>query len=291
MGKRKRKFGDHADGRKLRSLNPITTVGAYIMVDRNDACNLFEDRFDVDVASEYIKEKRKSGLKKFGYMHLILAGYVRTVSQRPGINRFISGQKIYARDNIVVNMAVKKELTLNAEETMIKIVFEPTDGVTEVYNKCNAAIDSAFGDTESDFDGTAKIISFIPGLIKKFAVWLLKTIDYFGLLPKSLLNVSPFHGSMVITSMASLGIPPIYHHLYNFGNVPVFIAFGTKETENILNKKGEVETHTYLPYKVTCDERICDGQYYSSAFKYMRRHLKNPYLLDEPIESVVEDID
>ncbi len=289
MEKRKRRFGDRSDGRKLHSLDPITTLGPYLMVQRNESNNLFADKFNVDVATEYIKFKRKSGLEKFGFTHLLLACYVRTVSQRPGINRFISGQKIYTRDNIVVNMAVKKELSLNAEETMIKVEFEKSDTVDDVYRKFNEVIDSAFDD--SDFDNTARVISFIPGIVKKLTVKLLKFLDYFGMLPKSLINVSPFHGSLVITSMASLGIPPIYHHLYDFGNVPIFISFGAKEIEHTINKNGEVETRKYMPYTVNCDERICDGQYYSSAFKYMRRHFQNPYLLEEPIKEVIEDLD
>lgn len=290
MNKRKRRLGDRSDGRKLRSLEAITTLSAYLMAQRNDATNYFEDKFDIELAEKYVKEKRKAGLEKFGFMHLIVAAYVRTVSQKPGVNRFVSGQKIYARNDISVNIAVKKELSLNAEETMVKTYFTPEDSVEEIYRKFQSNLEATFGETESDFDGTARILNYIPGLVKRFVVGLLKFLDYFGLLPKFLLDVSPFHGSLVITSMASLGIPPVYHHLYNFGNVPVFLAFGTKEIVNELQADGSVKKRKYMPYKVSCDERICDGQYYSSAFKLIRRLMKNPYLLDEPF-TVVEDID
>lgn len=106
--------------------------------------------------------------------------------------------------------------------------------------------ESKGGELDSDFDNTARIINYIPRLIKKFAIWFLKTIDYFGLLPKFLLNVSPFHGSMFITSMGSLGIPPIYHHLYNFGNVPVFISFGAKKSVNEIDDNGQVVKRKYV---------------------------------------------
>lgn len=291
MNKRKRRFGDRKDGRKLRSLDPITQLMPYLMVQRNESNNLFEDKFDADLSAEYIKKKRREGFEKFGFTHILLASYVRTVSQRPGINRFIAGQKTYARNDIVVNITVKKELALNAEETIVRTVFSPTDTVDDVYRKFSENINSAFSEEGSDFDSTAKVISLIPGIIKKLTVKLLKFLDYFGMLPKSLLEVSPFHGSLFITSMGSLGIPPVFHHLYDFGNVPIFLSFGAKETEYSLNKDGKVEKHSYIPYKINCDERICDGHYYSSAFKYMKRHMKNPYLLDEPIENVVEDID
>ena len=230
-------------------------------------------------------------MKNFGLMHVILAAYIRTVSQRPYLNRFLSGQKVYARNTIQVNMAVKKELVANETNTVIKVFFDPHDTAADVYEKFSKTSHDAFAGGENDFDGTARIINYIPGLLKKFAVWFLKLLDYFGLLPKALLNVSPFHGSMFITSMGSLGIPPIYHHLYNFGNIPVFVAFGAKRHACELSPDGEVLKRKYIDYTVVTDERICDGFAYASAFKVFRRYLANPHLLDNPPENVAEDPD
>ena len=125
----------------------------------------------------------------------------------------------------------------------------------------------------------------------KNAVWLLKLFDYFGLLPKSLIEVSPFHGSMFITSMGSLGVPPVYHHLYNFGNIPVFLSFGAKYKKNELKEDGTVVQRKYIDYKVVCDERICDGFTLASGFKLMKSYLKNPHVLDEVPGTVYHDVD
>lgn len=95
---------------------------------------------------------------------------------------------------------------------------------------------------------------------------------------------------MAITSMGSLGIPPIYHHLYNFGNIPVFIAFGAKYYKNELKLDGTVERNKYIDYTVVTDERICDGFYFASALKVLKDCLCNPDKLDTPPETVVEDI-
>ena len=182
-------------------------------------------------------------------------------------------------------------MTLESPDTVVKIVFEPTDTADDVYYKMKTVIDeSKGGELDSDFDNTARIINYIPRLIKKFAIWFLKTIDYFGLLPKFLLNVSPFHGSMFITSMGSLGIPPIYHHLYDFGNIPVFISYGAKRRENELDKNGQPVTRRYIDIAVVTDERVCDGFYFASALKYMRTLFNNPELLDTPPETIIKDI-
>ena len=103
-------------------------------------------------------------------------------------------------------------------------------------------------------------------------------------------HLSPFHGSLFITSMASLGLPPIYHHIYNFGNVPVFIAFGVTEKKQVLKKDGTVEEKKILNYTLVMDERICDGYYYASAFRMFNGILRSPKQLDTPPEQVVEHV-
>ncbi len=288
--KYKKRFGDRKDGRRVRTLHPMDYVSPYIMVERNDASNFFRDSFEVTRAEEFIKRMRENGLKDFGYTHLLIATYVRTVSQFPGINRFIGGQKIYARDEIVVNMMVKKKMATNEQGTAIKVKFDPADTVADVYHKFQAAVDEVYTSEGSGFDKAAAVINKIPGLIKKFIVWLLKTLDYFDLLPKALTGVSPFHGSLFITSMGSLGIMPIYHHLYNFGNVPVFIAFGAKRKAYEISRTGEVLKSLYIDLAVVTDERICDGFYFASAFRKFGYYMKHPEVLEKAPETVVEDI-
>ncbi len=291
--KRKRRFGDRPDGYRLRSLQPMSKVSPYIMPDRSGASVYFHDSFDVTEVENYIRKKRNQGLKGFGVMHVLIAAYVRIISQRPAINRFLSGQRVYSHDNdIVINLTIKREMTLEAEETIVKMHFVPTDTADDVYQKITKLIsENREANPDSDFDNTARIINYIPGVLLKNTVWFLKLLDYFGLLPKSLIEVSPFHGSMFITSMGSLGVPPVYHHLYNFGNIPVFLSFGAKYKKNELKDDGTVVQKKYIDYKVVCDERICDGFNLASGFKLMKSYLKNPHVLDEKPETVHHDVD
>lgn len=288
----KRRFGDRKDGRKIRTMHPMEYVSPFIMVDRNDASNYFRESLEIAHAEEYIRRKREEGLTNFGYMHLLVAAYVRTISQYPGLNRFISGQRIYARNEIAVNMMVKTKMAINEQETAIKVKFSPEDTANEVYERFQKAIDQVHqSEGASDFDSVAKIISKIPRLLKKFIMWILRIMDYFGILPKSLTEVSPFHGSIFITSMGSLGIQPVYHHLYNFGNVPVFLAFGSKHKKYELSRTGEVLKSLYLDIAVVTDERICDGFYFSSGFRKFGYLIKHPDSLDKKPEQIVPDID
>jgi len=290
--KRRRRFGDRKEGRKLRSLHPLNAVACYIMNDRTGSTNYIKDSVEISRVERYISKKRQEGLKGLGFLHVFIAMYVRVVSQLPGINRFVSGQKVYARNNIEVALAIKKEMKLDAMETIIKIECTPTDTIYDIYRKLNEQVElnRAQGDV-SDFDSVARFFHYIPGLMLKFAVFILRIMDYFDLIPRSLTKLSPFHGSLFITSMGSLGIPPIYHHLYSFGNVPLFLAYGAKRKAYEMRKDGTIAERKYIDYAVSSDERICDGHYLATALKFWKDCFKHPEILDTPPETVVEDID
>jgi hypothetical protein len=91
--------------------------------------------------------------------------------------------------------------------------------------------------------------------------------------------------------MGSLGIQPVYHHIYDFGNLPVFIAYGKKRTVSTTDSDGNVKKGRVIDIKVVMDERICDGFYFASAFKALKRYVENPERLTEPPAEVLEDID
>ncbi len=286
-------WGDRPDGRRIRSMPAMSQVSPYIMVSRVGSMNFFADSFEITHIERYIRQKRREGLTNFGITHVLLATYVRTLCKYPALNRFLAGQKVYSRgSDIQYCMTVKKDMTVESPDTVIKVHLTQTDTAEDVYHKFNAAVEEAKKQSEdSSFDNVAAALTLIPGVFLKFTVWLLKLLDYFGLLPKFLLEVSPFHGSLFFTSMGSLGIPPIYHHLYNFGNLPVFGAFGCKRRALELQEDGTLVQRKFVDVKFTMDERIADGFYYAAFFKAYKRLLRTPEMLDQPPTEILQDID
>ena len=63
-----------------------------------------------------------------------------------------------------------------------------------------------------------------------------------------------------------------------------------KRTVTVLDANGNPDRRKYLDFKAVTDERICDGYYYASAFKLMKRLVEHPEALDYPPEQVFEDI-
>lgn len=291
MSKYKRRFGDRKEGRLLRSLPAFAKFVPFIMPTRNDACNQYVESFEVSDVDRRLRKLRVDGYKGIGILHFIIAAYIRGVSMLPGMNRFIVGRRIYARDNIEVVMTVKRSLAIDATETTIKVVFEPTDTIFDVYRKMNEKIDEIKTvEGNNNTEDVAEAMCKAPRFLLRFALTILRIMDYFGWLPQSLLDASPFHGSMIITDLGSLRIGPIYHHIYNFGTLPVFISFGAKRHAYELDRHGNMVDRKYVDCKFVMDERTVDGHYYAQflqAFRYICQH---PEIVETPPSKVVEDV-
>ena len=291
MSKYKRRFGDRKEGRLLRSLPAFAKFVPFIMPTRNDACNQYEESFEVSDVDRRLRKLRVDGYKGIGILHFIIAAYIRGVSMLPGMNRFIVGRRIYARDNIEVVMTVKRSLAIDATETTIKVVFEPTDTIFDVYRKMNEKIDEIKTvEGNNNTEDVAEAMCKAPRFLLRFALTILRIMDYFDWLPQSLLDASPFHGSMIITDLGSLRIGPIYHHIYNFGTLPVFISFGAKRHAYELDRHGNMVDRKYVDCKFVMDERTVDGHYYAQflqAFRYICQH---PEIVETPPSKVVEDV-
>ena len=290
--KRRKRWGDRSDGRLLRSLDPINAIMPFFLKTRNSSSNSFEDSVEITEVEQYLRKKRLEGYPGLGYLHLFIASYIRVASQYPGVNRFISGQRIFARHKIVFAMVVKKGMSADSPESSIKVEFSPRDTIFDVYDKLNCEIKKAREERESNAALlVAKALMKLPRIMIKFGIFALEFMDYFGVMPKLILNASPFHGSIFFTNLGSIGLPPVYHHLYDFGNMPIFIAIGVKRKSYEMNAKGEVMARKYIDYKMVMDERVCDGFYFSQAMKYFNSLIRKPHVLDEPPDKVVEDID
>ncbi|MEL4105551.1 hypothetical protein AAFA46_01740 [Oscillospiraceae bacterium WX1] len=292
MEKTKKRFGDRRDGRLLRSLDPLYKFAPFIMKLKNDANNSFADSIEITEVDRFLRKKRAEGYPGMGMLHVFLSSYVRVVSQKPALNRFVAGQRIYARNCIEVVMMVKKAMSTEAGETSIKVKLDPRDTITDIYHKINAEIDKIKeGVEETNTDGVAAAMMKIPRLILKFLVFILNIFDYYGILPQMLVDASPFHGSLIVTDLGSIGIPPVYHHLYNFGNLPLFLAFGAKRRAFEMEADGKVVEKKYIDYTLVLDERISDGFYFAQVFKYFKSFIRHPQQLDVPPETVYQDVD
>ena len=272
-------FGHRSDGRKIKTLPAFFKVIPSVMLERNDSQVLYKQDIPIKYLDEYIDNKAKDGIK-IAYMHIIHAAIVRVIAERPRLNRFVMNGTTYARNKIYVSLAIKKNLTDDGVETTTKIEYQGTETIFDIKQKLDAIIEqNKEVEANNETDKLAKTLGLIPTGLIRVAVKFLKFLDRHGLLPKAIIKASPFHTSVFLTNVGSLGIDTIYHHLYNFGTTSMFFSMGKKK-KNFIYEDEEIKEEKCITLAFVGDERICDGFYYANSFKSLFRYLKKPELLE-----------
>ncbi len=273
------------DGRYLRDTNPMYKVACHIMDKRYDAMNMVEVDIPIDPMRAYIGEKRKEG-KAVSHLALLIAAYLRTAAEYPEINRFIVNKRVYARNEFAVGMVVLKPG--RTDGTMNKMYFDFEDDIFTVQRKIDDYVSQ--NRQEGETNGTDRIVNIllsIPGLLR-FGVNALKFLDKFGLLPKAVIDMSPFHTSLVITNLASIRSKHIYHHCYEFGTTSIIIAMGSP-IEVPVKKAGGIEFEHMMPLGIVMDERIASGSYFTMCMHKIEAYLKDPKQLEGPPKVVIRE--
>lgn len=283
-------FGKRPDGRVIRNLEPMQKIMPYIMKTRCDSMNMYEDTFNCRPMDQYIKAKAEEGIK-LSYMHIIIAAVVRLIALRPQLNRFVMNGRIYARPKIWVSFVVHPTLQDGSTGTTIKLCFEGTETILEVAEKVNAAIEKETTKRVEE-NGTDKLMrtlmNRIPGPLIKLVIDTLMWMDKHSIMPKKVVELSPFHTSFFITNLKSLGINHIYHHTYNFGTTGLFFAMGKeKRVPVIVGNETVIQKH--MGYGLVSDERFCDGLYFALSLRQLRKFMNNPAILETPLEKKIED--
>ena len=284
-------FGKRPDGRVIRDLEPMQKIMPYIMKTRTDSMNMYEDTFACKPMDAYIKAKEAEGIK-LGYMHICIAAIVRLIALRPQLNRFVMNGKIYARPKIWVSFVVHPTLDDGSVGTTIKLCFEGTETILEVAEKVNKAIEKETTKRVGE-NGTDKLLrtlmNRIPGPFIKLVINTLMWMDKHNILPKAIIELSPFHTSFFVTNLKSLGINHIFHHVYNFGTTGLFFAMGKEQRIASVHHGDQISPQKHMGFGMVSDERFCDGLYFALSLRQLRKFMQNPASLEKPLEAKVED--
>ena len=269
------------DGTRVKDLPPIVAAIPYIMPKRYDAQNTITEYIDEELIKSYIREKRRGGVR-INHMAVIIAAYYRAVMYNPKLNYFIMNSKVYKRNHFCVSFVILKKLADGRpDETSLKIFLTPEDTIFTIQQKITDAV-AANSATEqkNNTDKFARMM-FSFSLLPKIVIWLAYHLDKLGLLPRKIIDLSPFHTSMFITNLASIKTSYIHHHCYEFGTTSVFVCMGKPVPDYMsgnLNKK-------IMPLGVVMDERICTGYEYAAFCNDFRKFLRKPEELEHPYEA------
>jgi len=284
-------FGKRPDGRRIKNVDPMQLITAFLMKRRYDSMNMYEDTVNCSAWDQYIKDKAADGLR-ISYMHIFIAGIVRMIALKPRLNRFVMNGKLYARPKIWVSFTIHPELHIDCPDTTIKLCFEGTETILEIAEAINEAIhkETVAREGENDTDKLARLFTTLPSWLLNFVSSALMWMDRHNMMPKSIIEFSPFHTTFYITNLKSLGINHVYHHTCEFGTNGLFFAMG-KEKKIPVADKGEVTIEKHMGFSLVSDERFCDGLYYALALREFRKIMRDPAQLEIPLAAKVEDVE
>ena len=279
-------FGHRPDGRRVKKLDPIVQITPYLMPMRCDAQVFLEHKADYEKLSRYIVRKSQEG-EKITFMQILVAAYVRAVSNNPEVNRFIFNKQYYSRNNCSVSYTVlKSPQDTNSSETTVRILFDLTDTIFEVRDRMNDAVEKSRATEEGDFViKLARAVLAVPGLAT-LIVGIVRLLDRYGLAPSILMKELPLYSGMYITNNGSIGLHHPFHHIYNFGDVSLFIGMGSILKEAYVEPDGRTRMRRWLPLGMTADERVCSGAHYAAFFFDVEHYLDHPEELENPPEHV-----
>lgn len=267
-----------ADGRRATGLTAIEMAIPHIMPRRVDAQNYMTEYLDEDVIRNYIRTVRKEKGVRISRMAVIVAAYYAAARQHPYVNRFVINSRVYDRNHFCVSFVMLKlRADGTPDETTVKIFLDEEDDIFSINDKIEALIEK--NSQPSHNNNTDKFANFMFSLplFPDLVMMLVRFLDRCGLLPRFIIDLSPFHTSMFITNLASINAPSIYHHVYEFGTTSVFLSVG-KSAPNYLT--GELKKKL-IPLKVVMDERICTGHDYTMFLKTFLQLIRDPAQLEK----------
>lgn len=272
-----------SDGKLVKNEVPMYYLIPHFLTERSDAMNMITIDIPVEPLRSYMNAKRREG-RPVSHMALIMTAYLHMAAEFPSVNRFIVNRRIYQHKDFKVSLVVLRPGGGN-DDTMSKLDFTPEDTVFDVQKKIDdyIAVNSS-GEQENGLDRIMSLLCRLNWLLR-FGINVIRWADKHNLLPRAIIDVSPFHASLLITNLASIRTNHIYHHVYNFGTTGIAMAMGNLRDVPKRGRDGQVELVRCMPLGVVMDERIASGHYFALAFARFKELLAKPELLEQPAET------
>lgn len=273
-------FGYRTDGINVsKTLDPMVLFTPLIMPTRCESMNNVTYPAEYEPMANYIRQQRVQG-NNISFQTIMAAAFVRTLKKYPYLNYFVMGKRVFRHRNICLSLIVLRDTPDGSiKEAAVKVYCDPDDTIKDIARKFEEQVSIAKKVTESngtaDFAGALLRIPVLPNLV----VLLARALDRLGILPRRLERISPFHCSMFITNMMSIGLPAIHHHLYNFGTCSIFLSLGKPERQTVTSG-GQAVRRLMIPMGIVTDERICGGAEYAMGVHAFLQYLQHPELLE-----------
>ncbi len=281
-----RKWGDRRDARWVKDVPGLQTVMMHLMPNRTDCEVYLNDTFDVTELVKFIEQKNiDCGEYKTTLFHCVVMAVARMVHERPKLNRFIQGRRMYERDDISLSFVAKRRFTDAGEETLMVVEPKDEESLKDITKKIVGDVKEA-RKSEVATGGIDELLdkfAALPRPVLMLAIRVIRWMDFWGKNPKGLTEGDPNYTTVLLSNLGSIKCPSIYHHLNNYGTNSIMITIGTMHKEEMVMPDGHKEIRDVINLGATLDERIGDGFYFARSLKLIHYIFAHPELLDKPL--------
>ena len=286
MGKSyQKRFGDKPDARLIRDVSGLSTIMFHIMPKRTESEVYLNDKVDATELVKFIEEKNAQHPNyKTTIFHCLVLAVARMINERPKMNRYIQGRRLYERDEISLSFLAKRRFADDAEEAFMMLVPKESDTIDTVSHQIYGDLTEIRKHEHSTggMDATVDSFAKIPRLLLMLVVRVIRWLDFWGLVPNALKDGDSNFSTVLFSNLGSIKGPAVYHHLNNYGTNSIMITVGTLHKEELIMPDGTKQIRDVLEFGATLDERIADGFYFVRSLRLVKYIFAHPELLDRP---------
>jgi hypothetical protein len=264
------------DGELCKDLSPVRRLMPYLMRGRNEAIVYYDEPIDLTRVTPFLAAWNATHEDKLTLFHLVLCALGRVLHERPGLNRFVSGGRIYQRRGVSVSFAAKRAFDDAAPLLTIKLELSPDETLEVLCARVRAAVGDVRTGAPRPVDREVQLVTKLPSWLLRAGLALFRWLDRVNLAPKRMLEMDPMYASAFVANLGSIGLRPAWHHLYEYGTVSLFAVLGAAERRAVVGADGGLSVREEATLRFALDERINDGFYCVRSLGRLRELVESP---------------
>ena len=269
---------DRFDGTAVPNVHPVRRIMPFIMPTKNGAFVLFEHDIPTAPLIPFLADANRDrpADRPITMFHCVLRAIGIALNEFPRLNRYVSGSRLYARKSVWLAFSAKQRLERDAPLFTAKVEVLPDEPLGAFVDRILSVLGDGRSGKESHADREIKGFLKLPGPVLRAAVKMQRVLDGWNLLPSSLLADDPLYASAFIANLGSVGLDAAFHHLYEYGTIPIFVVVGAYRRVAVVEEDGRIVAQRVATLKYTYDERVEDGFYCARAVSRMKELIEHP---------------
>jgi pyruvate dehydrogenase E2 component (dihydrolipoamide acetyltransferase) len=232
---------------------------------------------DVEPALRYLNRLQEESGQKLTLTHFVGKACAETIRRHPQLNCILRWGQLYQRSNIDIFFQVASdEKGEDLSGTTVRQIDQKD--IFEIAIDMQKKVRRIRETGDVDYREMKKTMRLIPAFFSRYLLNFSSFLMYTLNLWTKALGVpkDPF-GSIMITSIGSIGLDRAFVPLVPYSRIPCLVAIGAVR-DDVLVVGGEIAIKKVVSLCVTFDHRVIDGMHASHMANTLKRIFADPDL-------------